>query len=185
MFFSRKDPLKEARSDTVAAIRLAVKELQERQPMGELFGFALCTDDDLRTLYHVACTRAWVREREAGYPGIGYIFVEWEDSASDGLFERVSCQFASLADESHASDTAWAEARDLRFAALTHALEECRREQLFHEETLLCIGSTDPSEHLEALAMDAVDRLNSRKIADLFARHLGYEQHRKKPDQPP
>jgi hypothetical protein len=179
MFFSRKDPIMDARSDVAIAVRHAVSELRKDDPKEELFGFALCTDDDLRSVYHVACTRSWVRERDAGYPGIGFIYIEWEDSASDSLLQKVSDRFSELADERHLDDAAWADARDKRFEALVLALADCRKEGLFATDTLLCVGSTDPSEHLEALAMHAADRLNSRGIADQFAKHLGYEKHRK------
>lgn len=47
-------------------------------------------------------------------------------------------------------------------------------------DTLLCCGSTDPSEEMEMLAIRAVDRLNTTATADAFAEHLGYEEHRKK-----
>jgi hypothetical protein len=180
MFFSRKDPTEQTRSDAALAVRQAVRELLGGRAKEELFGFALCTDDDLRTVYHVACTRSWVGERDSGYPGIGFIYVEWEDSADDSLLEKVSVRFAQLADERYRSDAAWADARDTRFEALVLALMDCRKDGLFAEDTLLCVGSTDPSEHLEALAMRAVERLNSPPIADKFAEHLGYEKHRKK-----
>lgn len=179
MFFSRKDPIKEIGLETATAIKQVCHELKKHYPIEELFGFALCTDDDLRTLFHVVCTRQWVREREAGYPGIGFIYVEWQDSASDHLFEQLSRRFAALADKSYRSDAESADARDQRFEALVHALGTCREENLFAENTLLCVGSTDPSEHLEALAMRAVDRLNTRQIAGQFAEHLGYEKYRR------
>jgi hypothetical protein len=179
MLFFRKDPMKELRSTVAAAIRAACGELQGQQPIEDLFAFALCTDDDLRTVYQVSCTRQWVRERDGGYPGIGFIYVEWQDSVSDALFQQLSRRFAILADEPHRSDAEWAKARNGRFEALVLALKDCRDQGLFAKDTLLCVGSTDPSEHLEALAMDAADRLNSRLVADHFARHLGYEKHRK------
>ena len=48
----------------------------------------------------------------------------------------------------------------------------------FDPDTLLCVGSTDPSDHLEALAMRGVDALNSAGVANKFASALGYELHR-------
>jgi hypothetical protein len=180
MFFSRKDPIEQTRADVALAVRQAVSELLGTESKEELFGFALCTDDDLRTVYHVACTRSWVRERDGGYPGNGFIYVEWEDSASESLFQKISDRFSKLADERYPSDATWSDARDRRFEALVLALLDCRKDGLFAEDTLLCVGSTDPSEYLEALAMHAVERLNSPVIADQFAEHLGYEKHRKK-----
>lgn len=180
MFFTRKDPNEQIRSDVALAVCKAVSDLLSGYAKEDLFGFALCTDDDLRTVYHVACTRSWVAERDVGYPGIGFIYVEWEDSADDSLLEKASVRFTKLADERYQNDAAWADARDKRFEALVLALMDCRKDGLFAEDTLLCVGSTDPSEHLEALTMHAVERLNSLTIANQFAEHLGYEKHRKK-----
>jgi hypothetical protein len=59
------------------------------------------------------------------------------------------------------------------------ALKDCRDEGLFDENTLLCAGSTDPSDELERLDMDSVDRLNTAAIADQFAAAPGYEEHRR------
>lgn len=67
---------------------------------------------------------------------------------------------------------------DNRFEAFVCALKECRDEGIFDDDTLLCCGSTDPSDHMEMLEMNAVDRLNSKEIADKFAEYLGYEEYR-------
>jgi hypothetical protein len=178
MFFLRKDPNKDLRAATATAVQQAVAELRNEQPIEELFGFALCVDDDLRTLYQVSCTRQWVCAHDEAYPGIGFISVEWQDSASDTLFEPLSRRFANLADDAYRSDAEWAKARDARFESLVLALKDCRDAGLFAADTLLCVGSTDPSEHLEALGMQAVDRLNLRTVADQFAKHLGFEKYR-------
>jgi hypothetical protein len=159
-----------------SVVRQAAAEL--RSHTSELFGFALCTDDDVRTLYHAACTRDWVREKEVGYPDIGFICVEWTNSATNAPFDAISRQFAKLADETYASDTDWAAARDQRFDLLVSALRDCREAGAFIPETLLCAVSTDPSDHLEALAMKGVDVVNATVIADQFARALGYDKHR-------
>lgn len=148
--------------------------------MEDIFGFSLCTDDSLCTLFQVSCTRQWVQEEEGDYPGIGFIFTEWKDSADDALFQKLSDRLAALANAPHESDAERARVRDERFEALVLALSDARKQRLFADDTLLCVGSTDPSEHLESLAMDAVDRLNTRAIVDQFAEHLGYEVYRKK-----
>lgn len=158
------------------AVRQAASELQSRD--SALFGFALCTDDDVRTLYHVACTRDWVREQQVDYADIGFIYVEWTESADHAPFDAISRQFAALANDAYANDAEWAAARDRRFSLLVSALRECRDAGAFSSDTLLCAGSTDPSDHLEALAMSGVDAVNSKVIADRFATALGYEQHR-------
>lgn len=168
--------LKELQIQIANAVRQSAAKL--RSDNSELFGFALCTDDDVRTLYHLACTRDWVRENAADYPEIGFIYVEWTDSAGDAPFDAIGRQFARLADENYASDTDWAAARDHRFNLLVSALRDCREADVFTPDTLLCAGSTDPSEHLEALAMSGVEAVNTADVANQFASALGYEKHR-------
>lgn len=171
-------PNGELRTNTVDAIRRAASELRTQVGDSRLFGFALCTDDDVRTLYHVACTTDWVKEKEPSYADIGFIYVEWTLSASDAPFDAISERLAAHADQ-HANDEDWAVARDRRFDELVLALSDCRNAGIFDPETLLCVGSTDPSDHLEALAMKAVDAVNLSAIADKFAKALGYEKYRR------
>lgn len=160
------------------AVRQAAAELRSKN--GELFGFAFCTDDDLSTFYHVACSREWVREKEAGYPDIGFISVEWTLSTDHEPFDVVSRQFAKFANDTYPSDEDWSEARDQRFNLLVSALRDCRGTDTFAPDTLLCVGGTDPSDHLEALAMHGVDALNTPAIADRYGKALGYAKYRSK-----
>jgi hypothetical protein len=161
------------RADTANAIRKAVAEMTAEFGSDKIHGFALCTDDDVMTLSPATCTKNWVAEREAGYEAIGYIYTEWDQNAGGEHFGSISKAVARMA-ESAADGSA----RDNRFESFVLALQDCRDEGLFDPETLLCCGSTDPSDHLEMLAMRAVDRLNTAAVADLFAQHLGYENYR-------
>ena len=167
------------RKMAAAAVRLRATELRGTAETANLFGFALCTDDDVSTLYHVACTREWVREKEKRYADVEFIYVEWPLSEHDQIFGPISEQLAALAKLPHENAASWAAARDQRFQALVLALGEGRASGVFESATLLCVGSTDPSGHLAALTMTAVDTLNSKPVADQFAKALGYEKYRK------
>ena len=125
------------------------------------------------TLYCVSCRRSWVADRNDENAAVGYLDVEWEDDTGTNYFDTISDRLAELAegDESEL-------ARDRRFESLVESLQRCREEELFDAETLLSCGSTDPSDHLEMLQMQAVDRLNLKSVADEFAKHLGYERYR-------
>lgn len=168
----------ELRSQITAAIRQAADELRNSTNQSGLFGFALCTDDEVRTLFHVACTRDWVREKEVKNPDIGYLYNEWTLTASDAKFDLISQQFGKLADQDFGNPD-WGSARDERFKLLELALADCRKSGVFDSDTLLCAGSTDPSEHLQALDMKCVDALNTLTVASRYAKALGYEKHRK------
>ena len=163
----------ELRRSTSAAIREAVADMLTEFGEDKLSAFALCTDDDVMTLFSAACTHNWVSEREDNYDAIGYIYTEWDQNSGDTHFRSISKAVAAMA-----SDESGGDARDRRFEAFVLALKECRDEGLFDDDVLLCCGSTDPSDHMEKLAMNAVDRLNRADVADKFAEHLGYDEHR-------
>ena len=156
---------------TVDAIRKACVDMANEYGSDKLAAFALCTDDDVMTLYSVACTQSWVREREPDYAGIGCIYVEWDQTAGGSHFDAISTTVAALAGDDGST------ARQ-RFDAIALALGDARNEGLFDSDVLLCCGSTDPSDEMEMLAMRAVDRLNANTTANAFAKHLGYERHR-------
>ena len=68
----------------VSEIEKTAIELEAKYGLKNLHSFSLATDDDLRSLYHVVCTNDWVRknEIEQDYEGIGFIHVEWVESAT-------------------------------------------------------------------------------------------------------
>jgi Domain of unknown function (DUF4303) len=168
--------LENLRIQLTGAVLQAEAELRSRN--SELFGFALCTDDDVSGVYHVACTQDWVLEKQAVYPDIGFIYTDWTLKADDAPFDIISRKFAELGDEDCANDKDWSAARDERFNLLVLALGDCRVPGAFAPDTFLCAGSTDPSGHLEALAMKGVEALNTPLRASEFARALGYEKYR-------
>ena len=175
-----KNHLDKLRSSVEKDIRQACMELKLSYPNDELIGFALCTDDDVMSIYHVVCTKNWVNEHEPDYPDIRYLAVEWEQSASEELFNEAQDLVAMLAEINYPTDNEWARARDLRFVALVSALEACRVSGIFSPNTLLTVGSTDPSQYFQWLEMKAVEWLNEETIVDGFERALGYSEYRNK-----
>ena len=161
------DSQEEIRKATVLAVRQSAVLLKAGDP---LFGFALATDDDVSTLFYVACTVGWVRENERLHPGIGCMFIDWPEHIHDDIFSTISSRLNIISSQIYPSDDAWSAARDGRFNALVQALKDCRDEGLFDGQTLLCVGSTDPSEHLWALEMRAVRLLNTSAVVDRYAR---------------
>jgi hypothetical protein len=159
------------------AIKSAASSARSSAP-SDMFGFALCTDDDIRTLFHVSCTREWAGHQQNNRPDSAYIYTEWLDSPRNPEIDSISESFAASAYQKHSSAEEWASARDKRFAALVSALRACRDNGVFDADTLLVVGSTDPSEHLAAMTMKAVDSINKREVADRFAKALGYTKYR-------
>lgn len=156
----------------VDAIEKAATILNSQYGRENIFGFALCTDDEVGSLYHVACTKDWVEEAtKKQYPEIGYISVEWKQTAGSEIFDPVVKWLNNAGPDRF-------QKRDDNFESLVLAIEECKKRGLFTDDTLLCIGSTDPSGQMEMLAMRAVDRLNKKTVADNFAQALMYEAYR-------
>jgi hypothetical protein len=164
------------RQATAEAIRKACRKIAAEYGNDPIHGFSLCIDDDVTTLFAAVCTKAWVTEHEADDDAVGYIYTEWDQNSGDSLFDQISDSVAKLAEDEENSTP------EQRFEALVLALQDCRNDGTFDADTLLCCGSTDPSDEMEKLAMQTVDRLNSREVADLFAEHLGYEHHRERPE---
>lgn len=156
------------RDETAAAIRDAMKEIGDKLPTEALFGFALCTDDDVMTLYHVFACRSWVAAQEKDYPEIGYIAVEWQQTSTEARFDTVNKMLRawSNADSSIA-------AIEARFAALRAGMKSCRDARLFDRATLLSVSSTDPGDAMVRLALDAARALNEKDVADRYAAVMG------------
>lgn len=158
------------RQATVEAIRQAAAEAYQTITKDELFGFAICTDDDVDSVYHVYATREWVQSREADYPEIGFISVEWTQASEDTLFLPLSTVFrnwASTDDQNYDVDGS------RRFGVLVDAMMTCRREGLFDPRTLLTVSSTDPDALMEKLACDAGRLLNNEAVAEAYCRAMG------------
>src|SRR5689334_4768842 len=76
------------------AIRQSVAKIVAARPGEHLSGFALCTDDDLSTLYHVASTREFVMRR-SDIGDIDLVPTEWEYNDGDEAFSQVGRILAS------------------------------------------------------------------------------------------
>ena len=143
----------------------------------KIFGYALGTDDDVRTIFHVACTTDWVAAEEAS-PEARYVFTDWPDAdaAQPPAFGEIGQLLQELADRDY-PEVGWGEARDQRFDAILTGLLQCRQRGLFDPSTLLIVGSTDPGPHLEKLEAEAITRLNDAKLSapyiDFLRRYSG------------
>jgi hypothetical protein len=157
------------RQATFDAVWQAVSEAYRSLDKEELYGFGLCTHDDVDTVYHVYATRDWVREREADYPEIGLISVEWTQASDDAAFLSLSSmlrEWASL--DAAAPNADYARDRTIRFQALVEGMKICRRAELFDARTLLSVSSVDPDHSMISLGCDAARQLNNEEIAKAY-----------------
>jgi uncharacterized protein DUF4303 len=152
-------------SDLTKAVKDAVgrtlQTLAEAHSGEGLVGYALVTDDDIRSLGYMACTRESLESPHN--PAVRFEPVDWPYGGGDEAFDEARGLLAVSGDAA-ASDHAFAAHVNRSFAALVEALRELRQDGRFHDGVFLTVISTDPSEHLERLEADAVRTLNSPEL---------------------
>jgi hypothetical protein len=160
----------------IEEITKAALQLEQDFGLENIHGFALGTDDEVRTLFHSACTKEWVAQQQKAqeYEGIGYIFVEWSQSADEILFLDIGHLFAQETDADYASTAEWANARDKRFLALFDALLDIRQKNIFNKDTFLSAGSTDPCQHMEDIEVNETIKLNTPFNSQRYAKAMGH-----------
>lgn len=141
----------------VASVREIAPSLGD-EPLG---GYALCVDDSLRSLFHMA-TSADLLFREGSE--LRFVPVDWDCEDGSGAFDAANAALEELADE--ASDYP-AHIR-LAFASLVDALDDVRKSGLFAPGVTLLVTSTDPGETTLRLAEEAVLKLNDAETLRAF-----------------
>jgi hypothetical protein len=140
------------------AIRLSLAEFAANQPTETLAAYAICTDDELSTLFWVATTNEHILTVEEVV--FRYSAVEWPYGYGSSAFDAPRLELVRLHAAALESGLFQAHVAD-SFHTLVEALQRARRSGEFGEDILLYVASTDPSEHLEALEGRGVEYLNN------------------------
>lgn len=142
----------DALTDTIErGARSALTTILGAHPGENLIGFALCTDDDLWTLYAAATTH------EAGLtPEEQFVPVDWPYEESSPFREASGL----LKNRPIGSDY------DAYFRTITRALQRMRDQSVFAPTTFLAVLSTDPGPIQRRLAREAILTLNSPEVAE-------------------
>jgi hypothetical protein len=144
------DRLAEAVAD---GARRALTAIVAGRPAERLAGFALCTDDDLRSLSAAGCTKEFLAERD---PSWLFQPTEWPEDVPDHFGDA----WRILSEQTD---------RTRAFESLVAALMRLRREGLVADDVFLVVCGTDPGELLTRLEEVAVRQLNP---AGVLARWL-------------
>lgn len=165
----------------MTAVRATWTQLLEKYRGERVIGYALCTDDCLMTLYHVGCTAEFCARHPIADAHVAP--VEWEQSGDDRQFDAAYTLLVDRYETASAEDRRALEGKetgtyldfvggaaftrhvDQSFGCLVSALRQLRKDELFPENVFLCVTSTDPSEHLYALATAAVRELNAPALS--------------------
>jgi hypothetical protein len=121
-----------------------------------LAGLALCTDDELVTLYCAVTTAAEVAGFDADFL---YTPVDWPTEWRDGDMLRASELLRERAESRDIEEHV-----DSAFSLLVQVLAELRAEGEIAPDTYLTVLSTDPIPYLEALEQGSIERLNNPDI---------------------
>lgn len=153
-------------------IQRTISSLEKTYGLENVHGFALATDDDVSHLYYCFCTYDWVKQESIAqdYEGIGYIFVEWPETPIENLLGATSQMFFDAANSTYDTEDLWGYHRDLRFMAMSSTLAKLRKDNVFKEATFLCLGSTDPSDHMEKLEWQEIQKYNSKENLEHYLR---------------
>lgn len=144
------------------ALRRVLPLLSRSHPGERISGFALCTDDSLSTLFHVASTREFVARSRA--PFVEFVPVEWKYADGAEHLEEANkileSRYRATTKESFPAHV------DQSFREMAAALQELKAEGLFDETVFLTVCSTDPGPELEEMETSVVTLLNSKEVAD-------------------
>lgn len=158
------------RDQLVTAIELSVETVAKSHPGDPVVRYALCTDEDIRSVYSTACTASMAEG--FGLQAQGFWPAEWCRVEHYKQFSEANTLLERLADEGYAAegDDVPPDADHLRpwkgelFAALVAALSEHRERGTFGPGVLLLAMSHDPGDWLEVRIDAATKSVNSPEL---------------------
>lgn len=143
----------------VAAIRQSFGELPQAVSDSEIAGLALCTDDNLCTLYATIITVDELVQSDDR--DLLHVPTDWPMELGDVHFEGPNSCLRDSKIESMTDHV------DISYRTLVRALQHLRDVGFFHGSVVLSVLSTDPSEYLEQLWSQSFDTLNDRAAVDV------------------
>ncbi len=157
MASSREEITELARIGSLAAISALSAD-----PADALIAFALCTDDDVSSVFHVGCTENYMRTHAMA--DVLYLPNEWLQTGEVDPPELRSLSGQFQQRSRRLSGDAWAAARDADFAALADGLARARVDAGINDTVWLTVMSTDPSAHMSELEEGFLLRLNPSEV---------------------
>lgn len=156
-----RSPARELEPALVDALGVAIPStlaaLAAAHPGERLTGYALCTDDCLCTVFHVALTHETTTVENAFAPN------EW--TFGEGDAHLADAQAAIVASyERHGGDDEFAAHVERCFDSLVEALVRARAAGHFAHDVFLEVLSTDPSPDLRSMSEAASLRLNPPEV---------------------
>ena len=153
----------------VEAISQTAQHIQSEFGRLEPIGFALCTDDDVMTLFDVHLTTQGASQLGDSAGNIRFEYWDWNESSGNPIFDYASDALRQWANADNSVS-----GKEGRFSVLVDAMAACRSNGVFGDQTFLCVASTDPDTHSQWLGVTAVKRLNNEDLAARFFEYIGW-----------
>jgi hypothetical protein len=151
----------ELRRLVIAGVAESAREVAASLGDETLAGYALCVDDDLRSLFPMAVSAGALSMADNA---LRFVPVDWDCEAGGDAFDRANAALEELADA--ASD--YAAHKRLAFTALVDALGDARKRGIFAPGVTLLVTSVDPGETTLHLAEEAALELNDAETQRAF-----------------
>jgi hypothetical protein len=131
-------------------------------PEDPLLTFALCTDDDVSSVFHIGCTERFARASEL--PDVRFLPNDCEQTGdcSPAALDIVSGEFQR--DDRRPSGPGWGKARDEDFNAMAEGLAAARATGRIPDSVFVTVMSTDPSDHMLSLEESWLPLLNAHNV---------------------
>lgn len=141
----------------------ALAALQSDSKSDVLMAFALCTDDDVSTLFHVGCTKSFYES--CGMADVEFLPTEWIQTG-DCQPAALDAANALLQERARGDDVreSWQAIRDQDFSALVRGLAAARLISAVDPNVFLSVISTDPGPHILAAETAGILQLNPLKV---------------------
>ena len=146
---------------TKRAVLASIRSVRGAHPAERLCGYALLTDDNLRTIGYAACTEEQVAS--CGVRNARFEPVEWTYCEGAEAFDEVRELLVASADAAKGPEEQATHVGEA-FGTLVEALRQARLEGALGEDVFLTVISTDPNERLLGLEAAAVEALNSKQL---------------------
>ncbi len=139
-----------------AAIIRNLSDIAQEVSHAEIEGYAICTDDDLITIFGVATTRDFASSVDSS---LRYGAVEWPYGYKSNAFDEARLELARRYEV--VGSESFPRHVEESFEMIVEALSRVRASGILAKDCLLYACSTDPGPHLEIMEMKSLWRLNS------------------------
>lgn len=160
-FNKLKEELHQSLPSLVAKeVRSATKRLFDGFDKDNIWGFALCTTDDVSSVTSVGSTKKWIEEKRNENPDVGVSPSEWSMETMRDDYEELNEKLRKLSIMNSCNDMTWLDEVERVFLGLVDGLKLIRDEGYFSTDTMLFVHGLDPNDNIARLSEESQRILN-------------------------